>query len=175
MEEEDTRPYSVVQQQVLPEDRASLAIATDPAKLLFQIEHSLRGEALDQNGNWVQVTTPLANKDGVGAIILDLSSKLSHNTTLSNLTEREVGVLTQAIAKRIRLLLVQNYKRYEIKISDFTLIKDLITEPTYFALKRSMNQGERKFWSKTVSESRNIVERPQERRGLLDGIFKRAR
>lgn len=170
---DEQTPYSVAPQQGYMEDRSSLAAATDPAKLLVQIEHSLKGEVEDSNGNWTVKRDPLANMKGVGAILLDLSSKLSHNTTLTNLDRREISVLMKAISRRVRLLIVQNYKRYDIKISDFTLLKDLITEPIFFALRRSMDQGERKFWSKTTSEQRTILERPQQKRGLLDGIFKK--
>jgi len=169
---DETIPYSVAPQPTY-EDRSSLAIATDPAKLLIQIEHSLKGEAMDDNGVWVIKREPLVNEQGVGAILVDLSSKLSHNTTLTNLDKREISILMRAISRRVRLLIVQNYKRYNINTSDFTLLKDLITEPIFFALRRSMDQGERKFWSKTTSEQRSIIERPQQKRGLLDGIFKK--
>lgn len=170
-EVEDVQPYSVAPQQMQLEDRSSLAIAVDPAKLLFQIEHSLKGEAQDDNGNWVNVREPLANKEGVGAILVDLSSKLSHNTTLTNLEKEEIGILMKAISRRVRLMIVQNYKRYDIKVSDFTLLKDLITEPIFFTLRRALKQGERHFWQKTTSEQRTIIDRPQPKRGLLDGIF----
>lgn len=156
-------------------DSSFLAAQTNPAELLKEIEHHLRGEQLDlSTGNWKKVREQLANDSGIGTILLKIRSLVTQNTILSNLSERNIGTFMKATCKAVRLLIAQNYQRFEIKESDLSLSHNIIVDPTYFALMRSLNQGERNFLRGTLQQRETVMVQQPKKRSLLDGIFKPA-
>lgn len=167
-------PNSILQSQ----GEATLVKQVDPARLLNDIIHGLRGEIKEENEEggiiWNSIGKPLMNEKGVRAIIVDLSHTLSQNTTLSNLEEDEVGKITVECGKVVISKLAIRYAEWQVDKADLSTIVLTITQPIFFALKRAMKEGDKKFFKTTIrsQETVNIMPRQQEQKKHLWEFWK---
>lgn len=112
---------------------------------------------------------PLLNKEGINSIQIYLRSKLDYNIFGSNLTKEEINDVMKRFGMGLTTNLVLNYNSYEIKKENLDGIWNLVMDSVYFALKRSQNEGERKFikgTEKIIREERLESKEPRQGWGL---------
>ena len=168
MEEEMYTPQPVVR----TEDRSLLASQTDPSKVIEEISHRLNGEMWVANENkWIKTRKPLANTQGIGDIICIIASIVNQNTIFSNLNERQIRSIIIDMGLELCYLVVSKQREYQIVDSDLDTIVNLCTNLSFLSLMRCMDQGERKFLSKTISTHEQVVAKPERKGGMLSNIF----
>lgn len=129
--------------------------------LLESLEHDLRGEywVTDENGrgNWKKSEnhTPFLNEKGVKAIINILKPIVNRNTFLTNYSEERVNDLLFFLSNKITRTLYFNYDEFEISPEFFPILNEMIQSFLESALRRPMEQGERRFIGST--EQRRIL------------------
>ena len=135
----------------------------NPERLIEKIEHKIRGEWLNpETEKWELKYKALMNAEGISAIMPILVGVLDQNTTLSNLSDREVSGITISLGDEIIALLRQKWSKFAVEKSNLRSINYLILRPIYFALKRGYMQGDKTFLKSTYSSSQNVtVQRPQ--------------
>lgn len=159
-------PYGEV---TVPQTEAgSILIQTNPSLVLQEIEHQLRGEQYNpENEKWDATQEPLMNNKGINKVMTTLRGVVNTNCILSNLSEDDVYRLALCVADDITMDLCANYKSFAVDKSDFDRIIDLCTNMCFFSLKRSYNEGERKFLKTTLRlhETRMIKNEEEKRKG----------
>jgi len=152
-------PYG--EQAYIDRESASLLTQTNPTSLLQDLEHSLRGEVPDyENECWKkpEEAKPLVNDKGVRKIMTTIRIFVNTNCILSNLTIHEVYDKTHEIADLITLDICSNYEEYEADKSDFDRIVVMVSQMCFFAMKRSLNEGERRFLRSTFKHQETNVQ-----------------
>ncbi len=159
------------------DSRSLLATATDPAKMIEELRHRLMGQVWNPvKKKWVKLkgVVPIINANGAAELFNAVFVRVNQNTIFSNLTEQEVRKLIIHFCDDLMYLLADKYIEWDIKDEEaLNIIFSNVTDTIFFALKRGFEQGERKFLSKVVSQSENIVHHPSGRPNVMDGIFHR--
>jgi len=109
----------------------------------------------DHEGN--KLREPLLNDKGIQLIDTILSSELSKNTMLSNLSDHEITRLILSIFSELNRELTYYPEKYGVKPRVGTIL-NIVCDPIYFALKRARNAGERS----SITESSSRIERTVE-------------
>lgn len=156
-------------------DRSLLASVTNPEVLMAEIEHKLRGQKYNpEKKKWFKVkgVTSKANESGINAILAKLSLTLNQNTILSNLQPKEVNGFMGAFAEKCDTWLCMNRRRFDIAWEDMDFCSDSIIDPTFFAVKRALFQGEKKFIQNTLQQKEQVNVQQQGRsQGMLGKVF----
>lgn len=156
--DEQLSPNYVPQDRVISQGEMSLLAATlNPTPILIEVEHKLNGERYNTDTEkWESIRDPLANKKGIGSILLKLSLTFNQNTILSNLTDKEVSSFMRELAEQVDLFLARHYYEFGIRKSELSFCADAILDPTYFALKRCMGAGERGLLRNTLQQTERV-------------------
>jgi len=151
---------------------------TDPSKVLKNYFNHLTGIIEDGNGNIVQVSTPMMNKEGVYSVLSFIESIVNQVNMLGNITRdqrRQFGLYSaDALAK----LLMLNRVSFNIGNNDPTKVnstRDLIYDEAmnmiHLMLTRPLDNNEKLFWGKTVQELKYIAQgSTQKKEGILSGL-----
>ena len=173
MEEGEYYPQAIPQQI---DSRSLLATATDPAKIIEELRHRLRGETwIPVENKWEKNpdAEPVINEHGATELFNAIFVRVNQNTIFSNLEDREVRNLIIHLGDDLMYLLADNFEKWEVKDEEaLNLIFANVLDIVFLALKRGYAQGERKFLSKVVSQQENIIHQPTQRKAsLLGGFF----
>ncbi len=100
----------------------------------------------------------LMSLEGVDAMVGTLMNAVNHKGVfMSNFNDWETTALSEELLDDLATVMFVNYHVWQIKsISDMTVIIDTIRTNLLATLKRPFEEGERKFYKKTVLERRNI-------------------
>ena len=134
----------------------SLVSQTNPDKVLFEIEMKLRGKKpfINEQGEkeWIvpDGCYPLVNDSGINSFMTDASAVINQNTIMSNLKEDRISAIIISLSDTIINKIAMNWKEFNIKKSDLDTIHNCIIVPSYMALNRAMNEGEKRFLKTSV-------------------------
>ena len=175
--EENNYPFETVGS--LPDSRSNLVDKINPELDIQAMEHRLKGEEWDPTKlSWVKVRQPLLNEDGVSVIMSVISMTINLNTTLSNLSEREIQNKTRSLGHLLNKLTVVNKSKWGIKDNS---IRSLIVYSVclFFnhTLKRSLTvQSQKVLTDKELLQNvthqqtqivQSEVEKPKKKWGLF--------
>lgn len=142
--------------------------------LLAYLEHDLRSDSLvDREGRlqWVTTGQPLLNEKGIRFIISSLRHICNKNTYMSNLDQKRVNTICLFTANSITKALFFNWREFGVSPDYYDVIIEKVNNVLELALRRGMNEGERKFL-KSVEHIQRIIEQPQEQgQGGIFNIF----
>jgi len=158
------------------QDAATLLMQTNPAGVLVEIEHQLRGEIYDsEDDKWIDKKSPLLNEKGINGVMSILKSIVNTNCILSNLSEKRIQLIIENVGKNIADLLLIEFEDYGVKKSNLSTIVFLCCNMCYFALMRGYDEGERKFLKTTQRSTEHITVSPPQQAGkrtFADRLFK---
>lgn len=142
-----------IQEQVA-QAQAVLVEATNPERILEEIELKLRGKIKMPDGRTLEVSEPLMNNMGIAKMLFALSPLLNQNTILSHLEDKEISKLIIDKGETIQLDLAINWREYGVSDrATLNHIEDSILFPAYLALKRALGQNEKNWLGKVTLES----------------------
>jgi len=161
----DNNPQTFMADQMREDKTANILQQINPDNLLSDIEHRIRGEKKDFNGEWVPIsaTAEPVNEEMVGEFISFLGSILNQNTAMSNFSPKEINNLMNLVTDWISQHLIVNAKRYGIEgqYSEYDRIAHMLLGPIFAVLKRSQNGREsaRIFKMMKVNESNSAAKK----------------
>lgn len=139
--------------------QAVVITETDPKKVIKEIEYALRNVEEDPTNPEVlrRLGPPKMNKKGINQMKSIARSHVNQNTILSRMENmREVNKITIHLADNVVDDLALNWQEYGItNYADLDVIADSIIFPMHMALKRALEESEKKFLSKVSFESIN--------------------
>lgn len=131
-----------------------LSELTDPEKEIYEVELSLKGLEVNEDGKKVRVTTPLLNDKGAANMIRLMRSMLNRVTYVSNLEEEDIRALVVELAYAIQDDLIMHKKDYEIRdTTDMTTIRTIITYKAFEAGMSALDNGFRRFLKQGIVET----------------------
>lgn len=135
----------------LQQAQAVLVEQTNPNKVVEAIMLRLRGMRKNPDGSEISIGDPKMNQTGIKEIWFKLDSFINQNVILSNLENREISNIMDALSKSLVLDLQLNWRQYGIvKKTDLDAINDTVLLNIYFSLKRAEKQGE-KNWLRHIT------------------------
>jgi len=176
------------------EDITNIVGQIDPAHILDNLNHSLKGEFFNkEKGLWEQVGEELVNKSCRGWIVSYLNSLMNNASTMGIISETQLGYLMEGVIKTVtksfrcnleKFGFVSPGKYYDIgefenKGNPDTSRMDDVTEMIYRAallvLSRSLQGSESKriFKSLNMNDSLNFGEQQERKPGFISGMFGR--
>lgn len=150
---------------------ANIIAQVNPALIIEELIHSLRGEVFNETKNtWEKVYPALMNQKGIQRFSNLVRSFINSNTTLSNLEEKDIIKQTWFFGRTVINLITIRYKDFEIDRGDFDLIKSMVINMAYFALRRACDEGERGFIQPIIRTTENvqIQQQPQGKGSFWD-------
>lgn len=151
---------------------SSILFLTNPENDLYKIELTFRGMILDREGQPKKVGDPLMNEKGISSVIGQMQSVVSQNTIMGNLDKSEILALLDFLADTLAKDLMTNRINYDIKAGsarDKIYFSALTT--AFVTMKRSSEEGERRFWKGSVQEVHTRVEGANKKGGGLLGFI----
>ena len=129
------------------EERATNILAQiNPDNLLTDIEHRIRGEKKDFNGQWVRMApgTKAVSEELIATFMSFLGSILNQNTSMSNFKEQEVNNMMEMITDWVKSDFVVNAGKYGIKgqYTEYDRIAHIICLSCFTVFKRALNGRE---------------------------------
>lgn len=154
------------------QDLANVTLNTD--ELLAEFERLLRGQIWDgQKGAYILVHKPIANDDGVNALMKMLRFKVHKLIPLSNLpSEKDIENSAKKFHKEVINILWANSRKYDIDDFDLSLTVNYITSLYFYQLMRAFKDGERQLLATTTQRHEHVIDRPENKSGFLKGLFK---
>ena len=175
--EQQPQPQGIYPNQFsTPIDRfggESVLLLTNPDEVLLKLEMKLRNRVLDKDGNWVQNQNsfPLLNEKGITSLMHITTAVVNQLTVMSNIDMDEVRNLIIYLADVLAYDLMMNRYIYEIKAAAARdKIYYTVINTSYLCLKRSFNQGERVFLTKSQQEIRQTSNQDN-KQGFLSKLF----
>lgn len=166
--DEQTTPFSGMGGEEA--EVSTLVSQTNPTEILKNLEYLLRGFNFDYTtGKWLDKKTPLVNDKGINRIMIIIMGTVNNNCILSNLQDKEIKLIAESIGHEITELLRLNYLAYDVALSDLSSVVWLCSRMCFFALKRSFNEGERRFLKTSFRSHEQHIVNPQQKKGR--GIF----
>jgi len=119
---------------------------------------------------------PLANDDGINAIMLIVRSVVNTNIIMSNFNEDEIRQLIHDTGVELTFLVGFNWEQFEIDKANMRIIIGVALRMCYAALKRAYKAGEKDFLRTTQKSIERVDIRSQydsqgKKRGLMDTLF----
>lgn len=148
---------------------SSIVIMTDPGSELYQLELTLRGLREKGDGTFEKIGKPKMNDEGINSVISLVSRCLmTRNTVFSNLKEEDVRNTLYYVADGLAKDLMLNRAYYGIKNnSEKSLLYQSIITYIYITLKRSQDEGEKRFWKGSVQEIKTSTNNEGQRKGFF--------
>jgi hypothetical protein len=157
-------PYSQGQSQ----HSGSIVLLTNPENDLYKLELTLRSMVLDAENNPKKAGEPLLNDEGVCSILGSVQSCVSQVSIMSNLEDDHISTLILFLSDTLAKDLMQNRKRYGIKNpAARDKIFHVATTRAFIGLRRSFEEGDRRFWKGSQQESIMTVKNDGQKKGLL--------
>lgn len=150
--------YAPTMKEQLSQAQAVVITQTNPKEVLKEIEYALRNIELDADTNQIRrLGNPLMNNRGINQMKSIARSIVNQNTILSRLENtQEVNRITLHLANNVVDDLALNWQGYEINnLADLDVIADSVIFPMHMALKRALEESEKKFLGRISFESIN--------------------
>jgi hypothetical protein len=129
---------------------------TNPSDDLYEIELKLKGLSDNGKGEIKQIGDRLVNDIGVNEILTCARGAISQVTIMGNLEQKDIDIIRDYLADELVKLLMINRIRYGMIYPESTrdLIYDTIIIKAVITMKRSLQEGERRFWKGSQQEIR---------------------
>jgi len=146
----------------------SIVMLTNPENDLYKLELTLRSMVLDAENKPKQAGEPLCNDEAVCSILGSVQAHVSQVNIMSNLDDEHISTLQLFLSDTLAKDLMMNRKRYGIKNP---AAKDKIfhvaTTRAFIGMRRSFEEGDRRFWKGTQQEISTVIKSDQQKKGLL--------
>jgi len=137
--------------QFAQQSQAILVTETNPNKVIWEIELTLRNLEESADGTLRRIGPSLMNDHGISRVKFIMRGLINQNTILSHLEEKVIGKISQKVADDITDDLTLNWREYEITDKvNLDHIVNTIAFSVYFALMRAKGQNE-KNWLKGIT------------------------
>jgi hypothetical protein len=166
---------------------ANIVSQIDPSTIINNLDHALAGEFFNEQVNKWELTSskkPLVNDECRGAIISYVTGILNNNSTLSIITQQQLGFLMEGVVESITRMFVCNLEEfgfvpngigfgegiYENKgtpdSARMTMVSNMVYSVIFLTLTRGINGMESRkiFSSLSLSDSMNFGN-PQQQQG----------
>jgi len=154
-------PQALYAGGMLEEKVTNILSQINPDNLLTDIEHRIRGEKKDFNGQWVRISpgSEPVSEELVATFISFLGAILNQNTSMSNFKEGEVNNMMEMITDWVRNDLVVNADKYGIKgdYTEYDRVAHIICATCFAVFKRALNgrESSRIFKMLRITETNN--------------------
>lgn len=133
---------------------------TNPEDEIVQMELTLKGIYVDANGQKKELYDPLLNERGVGSVIGHVRSAVNRVSIMSNYTDQDVErIMVDLFGDALIKDLMMNREEYQIKDPSardrILAMGNLIV---FSAIKRALEEGDRRFWKGTQQEITTRIE-----------------
>ncbi|MEM3859291.1 MAG: hypothetical protein QW478_07775 [Candidatus Micrarchaeaceae archaeon] len=115
--------------------------------------------------SWQKVSEPLMNAEGIQSITSTLYSFLNRSVFLSNLSEMKAMQLARNILLVVNRKILLRVKQFNISPENYEEVMSKLETLLIPSLLRAQDEGERKFFAKTTTELRQVLERPPQGQG----------
>jgi hypothetical protein len=156
---------------------SNMVLLTNPNSELWKLELTYRGCIEKQDGTIEAIGHPLMNERGISSVLGLAQSIVNRITIMGNVKDAEIKALIDLFADVLSRDLMMNRINYNIGIYkgnyDCTARDKVFIEAVnlvFFTMKRSLDQGDRIFWSKTTQEIKSTVQSNTQKKGLLAAI-----
>jgi hypothetical protein len=166
-------PQAQIASVMQEEKTANILQQLNPDNLLSDIEHRIRGEKKDHDGQWVPISSGAkpVSEELVAEFMSFLGSILNQNTSMSNFSPQEINNFMELIANWVMNHLDTNAERYGIEgqYSEYDRIGHIICANCFVVLKRAQNGREsvRIFKMMKMSQSDNPSNK---KRGFMENM-----
>jgi hypothetical protein len=144
----------------------------DPYIVIERFRRNLLGQMFSQDERkWVDLGKRSLNDKGIREVISVLDSYVNRNTLLSNLDDEEIYKLTMSLNKELNTLFYMGWDKFEIDVSDISLLVLRICDMCFLALKQANNKALLDALTKSYSV-REMKGLPEEKKGLSLNPFK---
>lgn len=163
-------------------DDGMLQYQIESNEIIDEIEHLLKGEALNYNQgsgdiNWVSkgIGRPLINDKGINSVVTILKSHLTKIFVLSDFEEEDVRNITISVGENIIDELYFNWEEYEVPSpSAASMIVNIITHTVYATLRKGYLGNYLKFLktAQRITEVQTFSEGQKNNQGMPMGMDK---
>lgn len=151
---------------------SSILHLTNPSGEIDKMELTFRSQILDEDGNATQIGDPLMNEEGIASVVGQVQSIVSQVTIMSNFKDKDIPLLVDFLGDTMSKDLMMNRQAYEIKsASARDKVYFIALSTAYIALKRALDNGERRFWKGSQQDIRQIIETGSQSKGMLGNMF----
>lgn len=151
--QQEEYPQRFPQPEYTEQSDSAIIYQLDPTDLHRQIEHSLRGEKLNEvTGEWYlpKGAKPLMSNDGIDFFMKAIKMRVNHNTFLSFLTDKDIDKICTDLHRNLTDAICLNWERWNV---DKNMANELVygtMDTIYIALKRSINKTTLEYLKKTM-------------------------
>lgn len=173
---------------------ANIVSQIDPSTIINNLDHALAGEFFNEKNNSWELNPsgkPLVNPSCRGALISYVTGILNNNSTLSNISQQQLGFIMEGVVESVTRMFVSNLeefgfvppgigydnKCYENKgtpdSSRMTMVANMIYSVMFLTLSRALNGMESKkiFHSLSLNDSMNFGGPQQQGGGMFSRIM----
>jgi len=154
-------PQSLYAGNMVEDKVTNILQQINPDNLLTDIEHRIRGEKKDFNGQWVRMSQKgePVSEELVSNFISFLGAILNQNTSMSNFKEQEVNNMMEMITDWVKSDFVVNAGKYGIKgqYTEYDRVGHIVCSTCFAVFKRALNgrESSRIFKMLRVTETTN--------------------
>jgi len=151
---------------------SSIIHLTNPENELYKMELTFRSQIEDREGNIRNTGEPLMNDLGISNVMGSIQCRVNQVTIMGNLDKPEIAIHMELLADELARDLMINRDRYGIR--SFAVrdkIFNIAIASAHIAMKRSFQEGDRRFWKGSVQEIHNRIDNPNSKKGLLGGLL----
>ena len=131
----------------------SLKWLEDPDELKTFLVKRWRGERFNYNTKqWEKTGNAYMNEEGIRSFEDTLHMFVNRGTSMSRLTEKQIADMCTQLYVLLGELVAENRENFDVYNKSFTHMRKICLETSYLVyiwLKKSENEGERKFWSRS--------------------------
>lgn len=146
---------------------------TNPEDEIRRLELTMKGMYEDSNGKLISYGKPKMNELGIQSIIGMVRSVVSQINIMGQEDKREVNQIMLDYINTLAKVLMTKWQDFGLNREDREMVFLYAKYPPYFALKRALDQGERKFWGKVQQEVKHVVEQNGNNKGVFSKVFGR--
>jgi hypothetical protein len=148
---------------------SGIILLTNPKDEISTLELTYRSAIIGKKGEVYQIGEPMMNEEGIKSVIGQVQAIVNKVTIMSNLKENliigELEFLADTLCRdlmlnRIKYKITNKSSRDKIYFSALVL--------SFNTMRRSVDEGERRFWKGSVQEVKQTIETDQKRKGLFD-------
>lgn len=154
---------------------SGIVLLTNPKDEISTLELTYRSAIIGKKGEIIQIGEPLMNEEGIKSIVGQVQAIVNKVTIMSNLKEDLIRGELEFLADTLCKDLMLNRVKYHItnkSSRDKIYFSALIL--SFNTMRRSVDEGERRFWKGSVQEVKQTIETDQRKKGLFD-FWKKAR
>lgn len=175
---------------------ANIVSQIDPSTIINNLDHALAGEFFNEKTNMWELNPskkPLVNNACRGAIISYVTGILNNNSTLSIISQQQLGFIMEGVVESLTRMFVTNLEEfgfvppgigyskgcYENKgtpdSARMTMVSNMVYSVMFLTLSRALNGMESRkiFSSLSLSDTMNFGGQQQQGGGMFGRMFGR--